>query len=336
MNLTAPPVISGDARYAYATGVVRGKWAKRPVHADFARLLDAEPDEIGKILTELGFSGADSDTEAAIAAEWERTLDLVENLSQDPEVTDLMRMFVDFTNGSLAVKCAEFDLDIAPLFLPGGTVSAEDMIEFVAEEDNGESIPEEVREAMRESQELYEQSKIPLLIDVASDSHFARTFVERFNASGREFLAEYVRRWADVKNLTSYLRIRTSGIEIDLFKRFFIEGGHISKSDFSIFEEMEIDAIPSRLVYSIYGKPLADAVVESIRSESFQPLSRFLANMLEDFLRMNVYISFGLEVLVAFALLKYREIRAIGAIVRMKNARIEKNIIAERVRYGEI
>ncbi len=334
MNLNAPLVVPGDARYAYATGIVRGKWVNRLGKAEFARLLDADPDEIGKLLSELGFAGADSDPEAAIAAEWERTIELAESLSQDRAITDLFRMSTDFTNAALAVKAAIFDF--APTYLPNGSVSAEEMAAFASGEGRDESIPQDLRDAMREAKGLFEKTQTPLAIDIALDGHFGKIFVARMSASRREFLVRYARMWADIQNLTSCLRIRAAGLDIAPFEGYFIDGGYIEKAELSSFQEIELDAISARLVFSPYGKPLADAVAESIREENFEPLATFLETQIEDFLRTNVYVSFGLEVLVAYALLKRREIRAVGAILRMKRAKIDKKRIEERVRYGDV
>ncbi len=291
---------------------------------------------MGKTLAEFGFSGAEDDPEATIAAAWEETISLVEQLSQNPEITQILPLFADFTNGSLAVKAHLFDFDNAPLHLPGGSASAEDLMRVAEGEAHVKSVPKEVREAMRLAKALYTALELPLVIDVAGDSYFGTIFVDRLLGSKSEFLKEYARRWADAKNISSYLRIRAGNIPSEHFKRFFIEGGYIKRKDFGIYEKLELDAIPSRLVFSPYGKPLADAVSRLTHENSFEPLAQYIDNMLENFLRQNVYISFGLDVVLAYSFLRWRELRAIGAIVRMKKANIDRDRILERVRYGDL
>ncbi|RKZ30171.1 hypothetical protein DRQ36_06425 [bacterium] len=336
MNLDAPLVISGDTRYAYATGVVRGKWAKRLGKTEFLRLIDAETADIGKVLNELGFHNAAENPEKAIDTAWVEVIELVESLSHNPEVSGVLRLFTDFTNASLAVKAHLFEFDNEKYHLPGGNASAEQLARVASGETHITAVPKEVREAMRVAKALYSATGLHLIIDVATDSYFGTIFVDRLMESGREFLREFARRWADSKNLTSYLRIRIAGIPIEHFKRFFIEGGHIKRTEFRLFETLELDAIPARMVLSLYGKPLANAVTQLVRENDFEPLADYVASIQESFLRQNTYVSFGLEVLMAYAFLRWRELRAVGAILRMKKAGIDRERIIERVRYGDV
>jgi vacuolar-type H+-ATPase subunit C/Vma6 len=336
MSLSAPIISSGDTRYVFATGVVRGLWARRMGKPEFARLLDSDINELGKHLADAGFAGAESDIEKALSDSWMETIVLVEKLTESKDIAAVLRMFTDFTNASVAVKSHIFGINAEPLFLHGGNASAEDFRKFTEGDKNVLAIPKEVREAMLLAKGLFAESGIPLILDVALDSYFGTVFVDRLIKSESAFLMEYGKRWADSKNLTAYLRLRIAKIDTERFKRFFIEGGYISRNEFKVFESMEIDGIPSRLLFSVYGKPLADAVSHLVRSETFEVLSNYFSGSLEEFLRQNVYIPYGLDVVMAYAFLKYREIAAIGAIVRMRRANVIRERIIERVRYGEI
>jgi len=336
VSLNTPPVVHGDPQYAFATGVVRGKRVKRPGRAEFLRLIDSEVNEISKLLAEWGFPDSGEGPEEAIANEWLATIDLVENLTRHPELTRLLRLFTDFTNASAAVKAEIFEYDYAPLHLHGGFATAEDLIRVASGDSNLGSVPIEVAESIRIARETYSEAQLPIVVDLASDHFFGKFYVEQMVGSNREFLSEYVRRWADSKNLTAYLRIRIGEIPMEYFNRFFIEGGHLERNRYERFETMELDGIPARLVFSYYGKPLADAVTKLVHDDDFEPLAKFFHYSLEDYLRLNVYISFGLEVLLAYAFLVWRELRAIGAVVRMKKAKIDRDKIIERVRYGDL
>lgn len=336
MNLKAPIITKGDSGYAFASGVVRGKWAKRFSRAEFSRLLDSPAEEMGKTLSELGFHGADSDIEKALSNHWGDTVALIESLSRHPHITDVFNLYTDFTNASLVLKGALFGFDARPLYLDGGKAKFEDLVNIALGEKHSGAVPKDIFQSILVAKGLYSATKIPLMIDVAMDSYFGTIFVGRLFRSESEFLAEYARRWADAKNLTGYLRIRIAGLPIEDFKRFFVEGGHIPREEYSKFETLDIDGIPARLVFSPYGKALADAVAQLVKNETFEPLSNHLAYLLEEFLRQNIYITFGLEVLMSFGMLKFREIGAIGAIVRMKKANIPKERILQRVRYGDL
>ncbi|HHS49661.1 MAG TPA: hypothetical protein ENN07_00905 [candidate division Zixibacteria bacterium] len=336
MSLNVPMVVAPDARYAYATGVVRGKWQKRLGRSEFARILEAEPENVGKVIAELGFTGADSDVETALADEWRRTVELVESLIGGDGLAKTPRMLTDFTNIAVAIKAELFEFEYEPNHLAGGNVSAERLMELVSGEPPQGHIEQMLADIANDARNAYSDTELKLTIDSAIDSHFGEWLKEIMFASGREFLVEFARRWLDYKNFTAYLRLRVAGFDIEHFKQFFVEGGHLPREEFARWEDGEIDAIPSRLVFSIYGKPLADAVGASIRERNFSPMSAFFDVMIEDFLRNNVYVPFGVEVVVAFAFLKLREIRAVGAIARMKSARLDREAISERVRYGDI
>lgn len=336
MNINAPLIISGDKEYAYATGLVRGKWAKRLGRSEFQRLIETAPDEINKTLSELGFTGADKDPERALRDEWEQTISLVESVSRDPEITDLFRLFIDFTNAAMVLKSELFNFDPKLFYIDVGKTDLESLQKVASGEGHHKSVPPRVREAMLTAKALYKSIQIPLVIDVAADSYFLTVMANVLQNSKRIFLREFASRWLDSNNLTSYLRIRKSGISLEHFKRFFVDGGHLTRKYFREFENLELDSIPSRLVYSVYGKPLADAVTRLVRKDDFEPLSTYFKGMLESFLRQNIYISFGVEVVFAYAMLKKSELEAVGAIVRMKKALIDKETIHQRVRHDDL
>ncbi|MCK5832107.1 V-type ATPase subunit [bacterium] len=337
MSLNVPLVVTPDSRYSYATGVVRGKWEKRLKRPEFARLIEAQPEELGKTIAELGFQGAETDIELALSEEWFKTIALVESLIDDAKLASLARIYTDFTNLAIAIKAEAFNFDYKPYHLPGGLLSSEEMAELVADERLAQNqAEEEILLAIKEARDVYEKTDLQLTINAAVDSHFATIFKKLLFGSAREFLIELARRWLDCKNFSAYLRLRAANFDIDLFKQFFVEGGHLIREDYMRFEEGEIDAIPSRLVFSIYGKPFADAVADSIKNENFSKLSAFFNKLLEEFLRNSIYVPFGVEVIIAYAFLKHSEIRAVRAIARMKSAKLGKDIIAERIRYGDI
>ncbi len=336
MSLQTPPVVQGDTEYAFATGVVRGKCGKRPGRPEFLRLIDTDVVEIGKLLSELGYHDNEDDPEKAISNEWIATIELIEKLTHHPELTRLLRLFTDFTNAAAAVKAKLFEYDYKPLHMDGGYASAEDLMEVASGRDELGTVPEEVAKSIIVAHDTYSESQLPIVVDLASDHYFGKFYVEQLVGSGREFLMEYVRRWADSKNLAAYLRMRIAEMPMEYFDQFFIEGGHLERKRYERFENMDLDGIPARLVYSYYGKPLADAVTKLVHDDNFEPLARYFHYLLEDYLRLNVYISFGLEVLLAYAFLAWRELRAVGAIVRMKRAKIDRDRIIERVRYGDL
>jgi len=336
MSLNAPIIVDGDTKYTFATGVVRGMWYKRPGKAEFYRLIDVDSAEVGKLLEEYGYFDADVDAEKAITDEWTKTISLVESLSHDPEITRLLRLFTDFTNAAAAVKANIFEYDYAPLHIPGGFASTEDLIAVASGNEKHCTVPAEVAESIHVAIDAYSVAKLPIIIDLAADHFFGKFYTSQMIGSGREFLAEYVRRWADMKNISAYLRMRVAGLPNEHFEQFFIENGHIPHSQFQAFELQELDGIPARLVFSYYGKPLADVVSKLVHEDDFGPLSKYSYELLETFLRQNIYISYGLEVLLAYAFLVWREIRAVGSILRMKNANIDRDRITERIMYDDL
>ena len=332
---SVPPVISGDSDYAYATGVVRGKWARRLDKSALNRIIEAPKSGVSSALSETGFSSSDLPAGEAIRLAWEETVSLVESLSKNPEVTQLLRLSTDFTNAAAALKAGLFDFEYEPLHLPGGLASSEDLT-AAASGESPDSVPGPVLEGMRLASALYREHETGFIIDLALDSYFGAIFAERLLHSGRKFLGEYARRWIDSANISGFLRLRLAEMPPELFDRFFIEGGSISRKQFDEMRELEDDSIPGWLHNTAYGKVLSNAAGELFREKSFAPLERFIEELLEDYLRQNVYVSFGLEVVLSYALLKRREIRTVAAIVRLKGANIGADEIRERLSYGEI
>ena len=322
-----PLIFKGDTEYAYASGVIRGLENYLLTRADYQKVFDAESNQIGAVLTELGYGGGEHNPEHALDIAIERTFATMDSLTKDNQFTDLWRMQYDIRNVQSFLKAHFFGEEIPPL-LQFGTISAENLIHNIELALNNEKndLPELFIECIAEAKRLYNSFHSPVAIDIALDRKFIGYIHEVL------FESEYFDRWfaiyADWVNVKSFVRITRSKLPIKLFGEGFISNGDIPEEKFAQAMELDIENIPGIFLLTEYGRKLVEVIKKAFAKE-LEPLDIFFRTQLIMHYRYTKFCLFGPELLWAFAGTKLEEIGSLRTILRAKSAELPFDSIKE-------
>jgi V/A-type H+-transporting ATPase subunit C len=324
-----------DVRYAYAVGVVRVLETRTLSRDRIDRAADASSvEEVLRILGETTYSEylsdlkTPADYESFLDREHQKTLDLLETLTEDPTLTDLLLYRFDYHNLKVALKERFGEENLATAYVPFGRVSVTAIKAAVMEEDFS-SLPDWLTEAAREATREFPERQDPKWIDFLVDRKMYELFIARSRREGSLFLYDLTQKEIDLINILSLFRIRLAQQERGRFMESFVEGGALSLAFFvGLFDET-LEAIPSRFAYTAY-RDVVESGWDHVNSQgSFVVFERMGRELLLEHARKANLIAFGIEPLIAYVHAKENELRMIRTIMVGKLNNLPANLIKE-------
>ncbi|MCD6595079.1 V-type ATPase subunit [bacterium] len=325
--MKTPLLFKGDTKYAYASGVIRGFENYLLNRADYQKVFDADVNQIGTVLTEIGYGGSEQNPEHALDTATEQLFTDIQTLSKDKKFTDTLPLKFDFANTRTYLKSHFLDAEI-PELLRWGTIPPDILtrqIEFLL---NGEK--SELPQCLKDAISAAEQSFLQFHSSVAIDSTVDREYIKYFGSILPD--SEFFRRWfaiyTDWVNIKSFVRIIRSKLPHKLFGEIYIDCGDIPAEKFTNSVELDIESIPSTFSNTEYGSRLPD-VMRLAFSGKLAPLDIFFRLKLIESNRYTKFCSYGPELLWAYAQIKLEEIGSLRTILRAKSAKLSFDAIKE-------
>lgn len=322
-----PLIFKGDADYVYASGVVRGLEPYLLTKADYQKLLDAQPNQVPVVLSELGYGGGEHNPEDALDNAIQRLLTQVERMSHHKEFTNTIGLRYDFAKVAVILKAHFLSEPIATLphwgTIPTDTLSAS--IDAVLAGENT-TLPEPIVTGIALSKRYFSAYNSALAVDMALDKTYAE-YLHSVIPDG-EYFARWMAIYADWLNTKALARIIASEMPSRMLLDIIIPGGDIPTDRFAEIVRGEPEHIPSVLAVSEYGKALAN-VFRAAVSEKPAGIDVFFRMKLISLYRYTRYCPYGLELLWAYALLRLEEIGVLRTILRAKAAEIPIDLIRE-------
>ena len=324
-----------DVRYAYAVGVIRVLETRSLSKERVERAADAaNADDVLRVLAETpyaeylsGLPGPDA-YESFLEQEHEKALDLLDTLTEDPPLTELLWCRFDFHNLKVALKEKFGGQDLASAYVRFGRVPIPAIKTAVVEEDLS-LLSAGLADAAAPVLRGFAERKDPKWIDFVLDRTMYERFVATTCSEGNLFFYELVRREIDVINILSLFRTRRSGDERGQFVEAFLEGGILSRDVFLQMFDEPLEAVPGRFAYTAYRSLVEDGWAHLDREGSFAVFERAGRETVLEYLRRAKLIAFGVEPLIAYLYAKENEIRMIRTIMVGKLNHVESNVIKE-------
>jgi V/A-type H+-transporting ATPase subunit C len=334
--LHAHTVSSHDKRYAYATGRVRALEMRLLGKQRLERMAEARDlDEALRLLSDTEYAIhfdeiEDTGYRGCLKNEERRILDLVDGLTLDPDVSDILRLKYDFHNLKVALREQFAGRDLGHLYMDlaryepaalGAALKAESV----------DLLPEPLIGAATEALAAYSRSQDPAEVDLAVDNAMFGVFLERARASGALYIEAIVRTWIDLADIRTFMRARYLELESRALPDMLIAGGFIKPADLLETFTSPLDEVLQRFEFSPYKAILEIGGAGLERQDSFAPLEREMDNYVISFLRLSRYFTFGLEVVLAYALLKENEIKMLRLVLAAKERNMPPDAIKERI-----
>jgi V/A-type H+-transporting ATPase subunit C len=304
--------------YGYASGRLRVLETRLLNKASIGRLLEADTArEVLRLLAEGDYGIALSefsdpaDFEKALEIEMKRTYALIDELSHDPDLTQIFRIRWDFHNLKVLLK-ASYLKDLSPntddILVKFGTIPIED-IKLTIEP-----------EAEKKGNTLLYNFIYARVADYVNP-----------------FLKGYFEAFADLNNIRNFIRVKILGGSIKILDAVLLPHGTLAKKLFlqqyeETIENFVADMVESDLTRTPYVGLVAEAVRGWEENHSLAEFEKLIDNYLINYIKPAKYIIFGVEPLIAYLLAKENEIKLIRIIMTGKINDLPIEIINERLR----
>jgi V/A-type H+-transporting ATPase subunit C len=340
--------LADDTRYAYAVARIRGLETRLLDRQWIERLLSEDAEGALKVLSDSAFQEAMTDVErpdgieAGLTRALADTLSTVSEISPEPELTDLFRIRHDFRNLRALVKASllkllegEGDLPVDELGLTDGVGTVElDVLVRAARDGDYLMLPQFLTDAAQEASNAYgdtgELSRVDAVFERSAWAHQ----LDVATRHGSEFLVDYFTTEIDLANTKAFIRIKEAGGEVTDIERAFIPGGTFARSFFEELLGESVDSLARALEYGSYGE-LAPVLREWTR-ESGPALELACDNLLLKRVERASRVAYGIEPLVAFALVRTIEIKLVRAAVTSKADAIPRDEFERRLRVVHV
>ena len=337
--LHAHSASSHDERYAYASGRIRALEMTLLGKQRLERLAEAaDVDEVLRLLSDTVYAAhmdelEDSGYEAFLHNEEVRLLDLVDSLSLDREVSDILRLKYDFHNLKVALREKMSERGLQDLYLDLGRYDRTE-IDGPIKGDNFERLPGPLAQAAAGALHVYAKTGDPADADTVIDKAMFGHFLGVTRAYGARYIEIIVRTWIDLANVRTFLRARHLGFEPRTLSSLLVEGGPARLTDFTETFSLGLDEIVQRFEFSPYRRAIEIGGAALEKEESSVPLEREIENCLASLFGVSHYFTFGLEVVLVYALVKQSEMRMLRLIFAGKEKGMPAETIKERIPDG--
>jgi V/A-type H+-transporting ATPase subunit C len=334
--LHAHSVSSHDVRYAFGSGRIRALEMKLLGRQRLDRMAEARDlDEAMRLLADTAYGAGGEEIEeagyeAVLRNEEGRVLDLVDSLSLDKDMSDILRLEYDF--GNLKVLLREYfsGRDLSGLYVGLGKYPAEEIGEMIRSE-IPERIPPPLDEAAERGIAAWKETSDPAAVDTVVDGVMFARFLAAMVERNARYLEALMRVKIDLANIRTLLRARYIGLETRGLGRLLYPGGSLKPEVLEEIFPLPIEEVLSRFQFSPYRPVIEEGGYGVEQRDSFAPLEREIDSYVISFLKLSKYFTFGLEIIMAYALAKKSEIMTLRLILASKEKGMAPEAIKERM-----
>ena len=302
------------------------------------RMIDAEDVEtVFRILGETEYSNQlgkvdrPEDYDKVLSAELDRVYELMEELSPDQRVVELLLLKYDYHNLKVMVKEHILDTDFSHMYVKRGTSEIlEIKADFLA--GNIKGIKEEFALALQEVVDDYEKTKDPQRIDLIFDKYYYDHLFKLAKETGIELFEEYVVDLIDFTNIRTLIRLKKQNKSNKFLQEVLLPHGNIDLETIVLSLPDNIDNIINKFKNYSISPALKQGLEDYEETGSLSHYEKYMDNHLMDLNRSSNNIHFGPEPLFSYILAKETEISILRIIMVSKINNIPPDSIRERLR----
>lgn len=330
--------MTSNTDYLYATARIRSIEVGLLNDERMERMLLAKTnDEALKVLIECGYGDVHlsslSEIESVILSQRLKAYELLNTMSVDKNLSDVLKIKYDYHNIKVIVKA--MDNKYAHLFIASGRIDPEQLDTIIRESDFSKFNPI-MSKAVMEAKEILARTKNPQLSDFILDHASFSEMKVTAEKTGNKFIIGYVKLLIDVNNLRAFIRCYRMNKGSDLLKHAVFEGGDIDVS--TLINAIDDAGFKAEGIYAMTDLQNAATVGESaLRSDN--PLTFFekvCDDVIMEYLKKAKYIPYGEEPIFAYLAAKEAEFSAVRAILSGRFSNVSTDIIRERLRNSYV
>ena len=334
--LHAHSISSHDARYAFASGRVRALELKLIGKQRMERLAEAKDvEECLRLLADTAYGEhleeiEEVGYEAFLRNEEARVLGLVDSLSLDEALSDVLRLEYDFNNLKVLLRESFAGRDLSVLYMDLGKYAVSEIKELLGS-DTPERIPAPLNDAAARGLAAWAQTSDPAEVDTAVDGVMFRHFLQVAADHNVPYLRTLMQVKIDLANIRTFLRARYIELEPRGLERLLYPGGSVKTEALTSTFQLPIEEVLARFQFSPYRPVIERGWAALSSSGSFVPLEREIDDHVVSFLKLSKYFTFGFEIVMTYALMKKNEIKTLRLILAAKEKGMSPESIKERI-----
>ncbi|CUH92535.1 hypothetical protein SD1D_0988 [Herbinix luporum] len=316
-----------DKLYIYAVARIRSKELLLFTKSDIEQLMSCKTEkECLGFLADKGWGKDGVETsEELLAAEREKTWDLLKELVQDISVFNTFLYGNDYHNLKAAIKQVYKNIELPNLYLSNCTIDPELIKKAVSEQDFS-LLPEHMQDVAKNAYEIQFHTGDSQLCDIVIDKAALDTIYAHGKASKSELLSQYVELKVAAADINIAIRSVKTGKDKDFLEKALAKCESLDIEKLITSATKGIEAIYEYLNSTVYS----DAVLAI--KESSQAFERWCDNRIIELIRPQKYNPFTLSPLVAYLLARENEIKTVRILLSGKRNDIADNVIRERLR----
>jgi V/A-type H+-transporting ATPase subunit C len=169
-------------------------------------------------------------------------------------------------------------------------------------------------------------------IDNRCDRAYYTELFQILDWYGNSFLSEYFIRKIDAVNITTTLRLKLQGAKRSSLRERILPFGSIDASYFEQGIDLNLEGFSSRIIFSPLSRVLSGVGKRDDEEEQIAQVERLLEEELLRYLKESLFVTFGIEPLIAYLWVRETEVRNLRTILLAKNAGIDNDEIKMYVR----
>ena len=310
-----------ETSYPYAVGRVKALESHLINNNQWQRLWEANEVEAMKILKEIGY-GVEvtdaSDVERLIDYEVKKASMLINEITPEPELTDLFLLPIDGQNLKIILKGIIQRIEVKEMLQDSGSVPVE-LLQKAVEYQIYDDLPEAFSKALKE----LEGEKRPQKISAVIDNAVYRQILDNLRSTKNELLKYYFTSKIDFTNILTVIRGNTLDLDVHQCQRLLIRGGEISIHTFSEAIGMEINFIPNQLSKGYYSMKIRSILDNYVLNHSVTEVEEKLNSLSFEIIYDARNDSFGIGPLAHYLLTRIREGKILRVMFAGKRAGIK-------------
>ncbi len=334
---------ANDSRYCLVAGLISSMELRLINRERFLRFTEAKTTE--EIFTMLGDTdyarvyqediGAlyDFNLEVVLREEEENVKKVVEELTHDKKITDLLFLRNDFFNLKLALKEIYRGREMGEAYSTLGFISPVTIFQEVKEPDKSDELPQLLKETAIKAKNAYESNQNPMDIDLTVDTIMLNHLIDELKNSRVLFFFKLVSMEVDMINILTFFRLRWLEESQTTFSDAYIEGGSITEDFFSNLFLKEVDELETDFGATQYRDLVGEGIPYLKSENTFFRMESLIDNEFLKIIERVKFMNFGIEILIAYYYLKDIEIRKLRTVILGKESGLNPHDLMLRLGY---
>ena len=312
--------------YVYAVARIRSKELSLFGKQTMEQLMACKTyEDCLRVLSDKGWDVSSGSAEEILAAEREKTWNLMRELISDLSVFDVFLYANDFHNLKAAVKEVCMKTQTPKIYFNNGTVDPKLIVKAIQEQDFAQ-LPERMRNAAEEACRVLLQNHDGQMCDVIIDRAALEAVLEAGRASENEMLRQYAELTVASADIRIAVRSVRTGKTLDFLERALAPCATLDVKKLAHEAVSGLDAILDYLALTPYAGA-APAVKKSVSA-----FERWCDDLLMEQIRAQKYNPFTIAPLAAYLLARENEIKTVRIILSGKLNRLSDESVRERLR----